>query len=63
LARLTKELEKLEKEHGRLSGKLSNANFVERAPEPVVEKERQKLADVETSLAQYRDQLTRINAL
>ncbi len=63
LARLHKELEKLEKEHKRLSGKLANASFVEKAPAHVVEKERQKLADVESSLAQYREQLARIEAL
>ena len=63
LARLNKEIDKLEKEQKRLGGKLGNASFVEKAPAAVVEKERQKLAEVETSLAQYRDQLARINAL
>lgn len=46
-SRLTKELEKLNKETGSLKGRLGNANFVERAPAQVVEKERNRLASLE----------------
>ena len=41
-ARLTKELENLDKEIKRLVGKLSNAGFIAKAPADVVEKEREK---------------------
>ncbi|MEO0444291.1 MAG: class I tRNA ligase family protein, partial [Pseudomonadota bacterium] len=50
LARLEKEIEKLNKEAGRLSGKLSNGNFVDKAPAEVVSKEKQKLAMAESAL-------------
>ena len=63
LARLNKEAEKLEKDFQRINGKLSNAAFIDKAPAKVVEKERQKLAEIEGSLEQYRDQITRIQAL
>ncbi|HBA33379.1 MAG TPA: hypothetical protein DCZ12_04505, partial [Gammaproteobacteria bacterium] len=46
LARLQKEMDKLDKDAGRIQNKLANENFVARAPEAVVEKERQKLAEV-----------------
>ena len=52
LARLQKEIDKLETEVKRLNGKLSNANFVDKAPEAVVNKEREKLADAEAALAE-----------
>ena len=41
LARLAKELDRLTAEQGRLAGKLSNDNFVARAPADVVDKEEQ----------------------
>ncbi|XPV76711.1 MAG: valine--tRNA ligase [Desulfovibrio sp.] len=47
LARLDKETGKLDKELGRVKGKLSNSNFVDKAPAAVVEKERGILAELE----------------
>ncbi|MBG2915361.1 valine--tRNA ligase [Proteus terrae] len=44
LARLDKELEKVEKDISTLDSKLSNDGFVSRAPEAVVAKERERLA-------------------
>ena len=41
-ARLGKELDKLHKEAQRVEGKLGNANFLAKAPEAVVEKERRR---------------------
>jgi len=49
LARLTRETEKLNKEVGRLSGKLSNPGFTDKAPAKVVQAEQQKLADAKSS--------------
>ena len=44
LARLNKEKEACDKDIAIISGKLNNASFVERAPEKVVNAEREKLA-------------------
>ncbi len=53
LARLDRELLKLEKPIAQIEGKLGNAGFIDKAPADVVEKERAKLHD----LQQQRDQL------
>jgi valyl-tRNA synthetase len=63
LARLDKELERLTGERGRLVGKLSNDNFVARAPADVVEKERSKLADIETSISSVTTQKSKMEEL
>ena len=44
---LEKDLAKLKKEHDYLAGKLSNENFVKRAPAEVLDKDRGRLAEVE----------------
>ena len=48
--RLTKEKKKLEGEVARVSGKLSNENFVNKAPEKVINAEREKLVKYEDML-------------
>ncbi|TCI04918.1 valine--tRNA ligase [Corallincola luteus] len=63
LARLGKQVEKLTKELGRLKGKLSNDKFVSNAPEAVIVKEREKLADAENQLAKLQEQQATIAAL
>ena len=63
LARLDKELERLATEKVRLAGKLSNENFVARAPADVVAKERAKLADLETAASSVEAQKTKIEEL
>lgn len=63
LERLQKNIDKLEVEIKRLSGKLSNANFVDRAPEAVVNKEREKLADNESALKSLQSQADKIRSL
>ncbi len=45
VARLKNELDKLEKEIAKTEGKLANKNFVDRAPQEVVEKEKAALED------------------
>jgi valyl-tRNA synthetase len=62
-ARLQKNIQKLEQETARLNAKLGNENFVSRAPEAVVDKEKEKLADAESALASLRTQLQRIETL
>jgi len=61
--RLQKNIQKLEQETARLNAKLDNENFVSRAPEAVVDKEKEKLADAESALASLRAQLQRIETL
>ena len=51
LKRLQKEQVTLEEERNRLTGKLANEQFVAKAPPAVVEKERKKLAALETDYA------------
>ena len=62
-ARLQKNVQKLEQETARLNGKLGNENFVARAPQDVVDKEKEKLADAESALASLRAQLQRIETM
>ncbi|MFM1892715.1 MAG: hypothetical protein RLZ44_1792 [Pseudomonadota bacterium] len=63
LARLSKEIERLGKEVERTSGKLENPSFVERAPAAVVQKERDKLEETRSALAQLQEQAAKIRAL
>jgi len=63
LARLSKEIDKREKELERSESKLQNPSFVDRAPAAVVDKERQKLADMRSALDNLRAQLDKIKNL
>ena len=58
-----KEIEKLNKEAGRINGKLNNAGFVDKAPTAVVDKEKEKLAGYNNSLEKLRSQLEKIKAM
>ena len=60
VTRLGKEMERLAGEIAKTEGKLANANFVERAPAAVVEQERQRLVQYETTVAKVRAQLERL---
>jgi valyl-tRNA synthetase len=63
IARNRKQLEKLEKEIRGLAGKLANAQFLERAPADVVEKEREKereLGERRATLERNLDRLSRL---
>jgi valyl-tRNA synthetase len=62
-SRLMKEIERLEKDYQRTEGKLSNSQFVDRAPEAVVEKERAKLTEMQTAIGNLKSQLKRIQAI
>jgi valyl-tRNA synthetase len=55
-ARLDKAVAEAEVDHAKASAKLSNANFVERAPADVVEKERRKRAEAAELLETLRAQ-------
>ena len=60
LARLQKNIQKLEQDAQRINAKLANQNFVSRAPVEVVDKEKAKLADTESALGSLRAQAERI---
>ncbi|AWX15141.1 valine--tRNA ligase [Mergibacter septicus] len=63
LARLQKESEKLIAEIKRIENKLSNENFVAKAPETVIAKEREKMQDYQAGLDKLRNQYARIETL
>ena len=58
--RLDGEKEKLAKFAKSISGKLSNENFVSRAPAEVVQAEREKLAEVEEKLTAIEAALAKL---
>jgi len=63
LARLSKEMSKLQNEIKRLSGKLNNQGFVAKAPEAVVAKEREKLAGYQSALHNLETQYEKIQQI
>lgn len=63
LARLTKETDRLNKEVVRLSGKLGNAGFTDKAPAAVVAAEQKKLDDTQASLTQMEQQVLKITLM
>jgi len=63
LGRLGKEIDKLENDAKRTEGKLGNKSFVDKAPEAVVQKERDKLRDIQSSLEQLKAQKEKIARL
>jgi len=63
LARITKAMDKVDKDVSRTRGKLSNDKFVSNAPDAVIEKERAKLDEGEKALAKLKAQYDTIAAL
>ncbi len=63
LKRLDKEIEKLNKQSKALDGKLSNSGFTDKAPEVVVQKERDKLAEMKTALSNLQQQKEKIEKM
>ena len=59
--RLAAEIEKIQGEVKRLSGKLSNEGFVAKAPAAVVDAERQKLVAAEEKLRATQEALAKLN--
>jgi valyl-tRNA synthetase len=63
LARLTKEIEKCQKELDKARGKLANQDFVGRAPAHVVEQEKFRVQQFEQALAKLQAQKAQVSAL
>ena len=59
-ARLADELQQLEKNLGRLSKRLADEQFLSKAPEDVIERERQRLASGRDRSARIEDMLARL---
>lgn len=62
-ARLNREIIKLKKDAERTEAKLQNPHFVDKAPEDVVKKEREKLLEFKNILMKLKQQLEKIAAL
>ncbi|MEE4660458.1 MAG: valine--tRNA ligase [Halieaceae bacterium] len=63
LARLAREIEKLDKDLARVRGKLANAAFVDKAPAEVVDKEREKMSGYVDALDKLHAQVTQLEKL
>ncbi len=63
LGRLQKDLDKVQKQHDLIAGKLSNEGFVAKAPAAVVEGEKVKLAEFADQLAKIKANMEQIAAL
>ncbi len=62
-ARLEKEIKKIESKLEKSSAKLNNPNFADKAPADIVNKERERVAEMQTSLQQLKEQADKINDL
>jgi valyl-tRNA synthetase len=63
LQRLGKEIDKLCKELEKLTTKLENPKFIARAPADIVEKDKQRVAEMSASLQQLQGQQVKIQGL
>lgn len=63
LERLRKEITKLNKEHQHSTQKLSNSNYIEKAPAEVVEKEKQRLQQITILLEKLEQQYVEIETI
>ena len=63
LKRLDKDIAKTEKELESRHKKLANPNYVEKAPAEVVNKERERVSELESALARLKEEKQRIAAM
>ena len=63
IARLEKEIGKISANLEKSEAKMNNASFVDKAPEAVVAKERQRIDEMHTALKQLNEQLDKIKAI
>ena len=58
--RLSKEIEKLEKDLQKSQQKLDNPNYINKAPQEIVDKERDRMQSLDSKLSKLKKQLTNI---
>ncbi len=63
LSRISKSLEKIEKDYARTQGKLSNEKFVSNAPAAVIDKEKEKLESLTMQIEKLKAQYQTISSL
>ncbi len=63
LTRLNKEIAKIDNNLQKSQAKLTNPSFVDKAPEAVVDKERQRVAEMETAIKQLQEQARKIESM
>lgn len=63
ISRLTKEVEKLSKEYGKMHDKLANPAYVDKAPAAVVAKDRERVAELQESLTKLQHSLETVQKL
>jgi valyl-tRNA synthetase len=63
ITRLDKEIDRKRGEIGRAEGKINNPSFVDKAPAEVVQKEKDKVQDLGSAVAQLEEQKARILSL
>ncbi|MGE3920407.1 MAG: valine--tRNA ligase [Gammaproteobacteria bacterium] len=63
VSRLTKEIDKLQQELVKSLGRLENPNYTAKAPEAVVNKERERVAELQFSKQKLEEKLTEISSL
>ena len=63
LARLEKEINKIQTNVDKTTAKLVNKNFIDKAPAAVVEKERTRLAEMTKAIEQLKEQVDKIKKL
>jgi valyl-tRNA synthetase len=61
-ARLTRDIDKLTGEAGKIESKLGNAQFVAKAPPEVIEEQRDRLAELQQTLAKLKSARDRLSA-
>ena len=59
-ARLAKEIQKLDAEVAKIDAKLGNADFLKRAPEEVVDEQRERREEAVTRKAKMEEALSRL---
>jgi valyl-tRNA synthetase len=60
-ARLSKEIQKLEKDIKQIEGKLANQGFVQNAPEDVIEEQKQRKIDAQITVEKLNRALEQLN--
>ncbi|KAF0185320.1 MAG: valyl-tRNA synthetase [Hyphomonadaceae bacterium] len=61
--RLQKEISRCETEAAKINGKLANPQFVERAPENVIEEQKNRLADYQNEQLKYQNVLAKLDEI